>query len=92
MFTRLNSNPNHACRPSTQSQSNVDNSHDDFETSTEWKFEGHLDFAAGQWTAGETYEDKNWAAVKEQYIPNVHVPVQHMAFFYNLAAAKMCSV
>ena len=52
------------CSTSSHGQSDSDNSPDDQETSTEWKFNGHLYFAAGRWPAGKTYEATVWAAVE----------------------------
>ena len=50
-------------------QSDLDDSQDDHETSTEWKFKWHLYFAAGRWPTGKTYKDAVRAAVEEQW-PN----------------------
>ena len=54
--------------------------------STEWQFDRHIYFEAGCWTAVKTYEDTVLAAVKEQYLPTVPVPVHSMEIVYNLAA------
>ena len=59
---------------------------DDLETSREWKFKGHSYFAAGLLSARETFEDEVLAAVEEQYLPAIPVPVHHMEMFYNTAA------
>ena len=59
------------CGASSHRQSDSDDSQDDLEKSAEWKFEGHLYFAACRWLAGETYEDAVRAAVDEQYLPTV---------------------
>ena len=59
---------------------------DDQETSSEWKFEGHIYFSACRWSAGKTYEDTVRAAVEEQYLPTIPVPVYRKEFFYNSAA------
>ena len=72
------------CGTSSQSDSEV--LPDDQETSSEWKFEGHIYFSAGCWPAGKTYEDAGWAAVDQQYLPNAPVPVHRMEIFYNSAA------
>ena len=34
----------------------------------------------GQWSAGEIYDYTNWAAVEEQYSPNVPVPVHNVDY------------
>ena len=47
---------------------------------------GHIYFEAGSWPAGKTYEDAVRAAVEEQYLPTVPVPVHYIEFFYNWAA------
>ena len=54
---------------------------DDQETSAEWKFEGHIYFSAGRWSSGKNYEDAVRAAVEDQYLPTVPVPVHRMKFF-----------
>ena len=59
---------------------------DDQETSAEWKFEGHIYFSAGRWSSGKNYEDAVRAAVEDQYLPTVPVPVHRMEIFYNSAA------
>ena len=70
----------------TSSQSDSEDLPDDHETSSEWKFEGHIYFEAGCWLAGKTYEDAVRAAVEEHYLPTVPVPVHRMGNFYNLEA------
>ena len=45
------------CGTSSHCQSDSDDSQDDLEKSAEYKFKGHLYFAAGSWSTGETYED-----------------------------------
>ena len=72
---------------SSHCQSDSDDSHD-LETSTEWKFEGHLYSAAGHLSAGKTYVDSVRASVEDQYLPTVptSIPVYCMESFYNLAA------
>ena len=72
------------CGTSSQSDSEV--LPDDQETSSEWKFEGHIYFSACRWSAGKTYEDTVRAAVEEQYLPTIPVPVYRKEFFYNSAA------
>ena len=52
------------CGTSSQSDSEV--LPDDQETSSEWKFEGHIFFSAGRWSSGKTYEDAVLEAVEEQ--------------------------
>ena len=47
----------------TSSQSDSEDLPKDHETSSEWKFEGHIYFEAGRWPAGKTYEDTVWVAV-----------------------------
>ena len=74
----------------TSSQSDSEDLPDDHETSSEWKFEGHIYFEAGRWPAGKTYEDAVRAAVEEQYLPTVPVTVHRMEFFYNSAAEPDC--
>ena len=79
------------CDTSSHCQSDSDDLQDDHKASTEWQFEEHLYFAAGCWPAGKKiYDDavcsRVWAAVKEQYLPTVPVPVHHMEIFYNAAA------
>ena len=59
---------------------------DDLETSREWKFKGHPYFAAGLLSARETFEDEVLAAVEQQYLPAVSLPVHHMKMYYNTAA------
>ena len=59
-------------------QSDSDDLLNDPEKSAEWKFGGHLRFAACRWSAGETYEKAVLAAVDEQYLPTVPVPVHHV--------------
>ena len=46
----------------------------------------HLYFEAGRWFTGNTYEDADSAAMDEQYLPTVPVPVHHMEIFHNSAA------
>ena len=70
----------------TSSQSDSEDLPDDHETSSEWKFEGHIYFEAGRWPAGKTYEDAVRAALEEQYLPTVPVPVHRMEIFYKSAA------
>ena len=70
----------------TSSQSDSEDLPEDHETSSEWKFEGHIYFEAGRWPAGKTYEDAVRAALEEQYLPTVPVPVHRMEIFYNSAA------
>ena len=67
----------------TSSQLDLEVLPDDQETSSEWKFEGHIYFSAGLWSSGKTYEDAVQEAVEEQYLPTVPVPVHSMEFFYN---------
>ena len=55
------------CDTSSHGQFDSDDSPDDYETSSEWKFEGHLHFAAGRWPRGKPYEDAVRAAVEEKY-------------------------
>ena len=74
----------------TSSQSDSEDLPEDHETSSEWKFEGHIYFEAGRWPAGKTYEDAVRAAVEEQYLPTVPVTVHRMEFFYNSAAEPDC--
>ena len=73
---------------SSHNQLDLDDLPEDHETSSEWKFERHIYFAAGRWPSGETYDDIVRAAVEEhsRYLPTVPVPVHSMEFFYNLAA------
>ena len=59
---------------------------DDHETSSEWKFEEHIYFEAGRWPVGKTYEDAVRAAVEEQYLPTVPVPVHRKESFYKSEA------
>ena len=70
----------------TSSQLDSEDLPDGNETSSEWKFKGHIYFEAGRWPAGKTYEDAVLAAVEEQYLPTVPVPLHRMEIFYNLAA------
>ena len=65
----------------TSFQSDSEDLRDDHETSSEWKFEGHIYFEAGRWSAEKTYEDAVQAAVEEQYLPTVPVPVHLMESF-----------
>ena len=52
-------------------QSDSDNSPDDLEEFTKWKFKWHLYFAAGKRTAGTTNEDTFREGVEEQYLTNL---------------------
>ena len=81
-------NARHESHCGTSSQSDSEDLPDDHETSSEWKFEGHMYFDAGpgRWPAGKAYEDAVRAAVKEQYLPSVPVPVRRMELFHNSAA------
>ena len=51
-----------------------------------WKFEGHVYFSAGRWSAGTTYDDAGREVAEVQYLPTVPVPVHRMESFYNSAA------
>ena len=64
----------------TSSQSDSEDLPDDHETSSEWKFEGHIYFEAGRWPAGKTYEDAVRAAVEEQYLPTVPITWKFFQF------------
>ena len=50
------------------------------------EFKRHIYFEAGRWPVGKTYEDAVRAAVEEQCLPTVPVPVHCMEMFYNSAA------
>ena len=67
-------------------QSDSDKSPKDLEKSTEWIFQGYLSFCSDGWCTDEAYEAEVLAVVEEQYLPNVPVPVQHMAIFYHSVA------
>ena len=69
------------CGTSSHRQSDSYDSLDDLENSAEWKFEGYLYFTGCRWSAGETYEDALRAAVEEQYLLTVPVPVHHLKMF-----------
>ena len=75
------------CTSSSHCQSASDDSLDDLETSTEWKFERHLYFADGRWFAGKTHEDAVRSAVEEQYcITNCSCSAyQKEKFYYSTA-------
>ena len=77
------------CCTSSHCQSDSGDLPDDHETSSEWKFEGHIYFAAGRWPTGKTYDDGVRAAMEEQYLPIVPVSVYCMEKFQvNKSAAE----
>ena len=51
--------------------------------STKWIFQGYLFFCSDGWSTDETYETEVRAVVEQQYLPEVPVPIQHMAIFYH---------
>ena len=65
-------------------QSDSDDWPDDLERCTEWKFVGHDAWASLLCClpAGKTDEGAVRAAVEEQYLQTVPVPVYHMEMFY----------
>ena len=67
-FICISSKDNFLCESpcGTSSQSDSEVLPDDQETSSEWKFEGHVFFSAGRWSSGKTYEDAVLEAVEEQ--------------------------
>ena len=69
------------CGASSHEQSDSDESPEDLENSTEWIFQGDIFFGSDGWRTDEAYEAEVRAVVEQQYLPNVPVPVQHMAIF-----------
>ena len=80
-FQANNAQLDSLCSTSSHRQSDSDDSPDYLENSAEVKFKGHLYFAVCRWSAEETYKDAVLAAVEEQYLPTVPVPVHHMDLF-----------
>ena len=83
---RINAQQEFHCCTSSHCQSDSDDSLDDLETSTEWKFERHLYFAAGRWFAGKTHEDAVRSAVEEHCITNCSCSAHQKENFYNSTA------
>ena len=54
--------------------------------STEWIYQGYLFFSSVGWRTYETYDTEVRAVVEQQYLPNVLVPVEHMANFHRSVA------
>ena len=80
------------CCTSSHGQSNSDNLPDDHETSSEWRFKGHMYFASGrwplQWPEGKlmkTQFRQLWRSSTND-LRTVPVPVHRLESFYNSAA------
>ena len=64
------------CGTSSHEQSDLDESPEDLERSTEWIFQGYLFFGSDGWRTDEAYEAEVRAVVEQQYLPKVPIPIQ----------------
>ena len=53
------------CGTSSHEQSDLDESQEDLEKSTEWIFQGYLFFCSDGWRTDEAYEAEVWAVVEQ---------------------------
>ena len=73
---------------SSHEQSDLDESLEDLEKSTEWIFQGYLFFGSDGWRTNETYEAEVRTMVEQQYLQKVPTlaAIQHVAIFYHSVA------